>query len=315
MSWQRGTWLISLTNSRSGLLTGMPEEAGREGSGMFKLMALMGMFCNALNDFLFRIVGSVEDPRKYRNLFYVLQAAVILILCAATMVLFKVPLAFNGIAFFYGVFLGVFSYFTYLLLILSLEAGDVSLNITLYRMNFVVASILAVIILQEQLTVNKILGVILLILAILIFSSNSRHTGQLINKGLKYSIAACFMASILNMMTKVALNSGINTYALLFYRFCTVFIIALATAIIRKAPWVPPGKLAIMSGISGILLFLAIMLIYVSLGSEEMIIVMPLSQMSFVITAVMSFVFLKEPLNGKKVAGISLAILCVLLIF
>lgn len=282
---------------------------------MFKLMALMGMFCNSLNDFLFRVVGSVEDPKKYRNLFYLLQAAVILLLCTATMVLFKVPLALNGTAIFYGAALGVLSYFTYLLLILSLEAGDASLNITLYRMNFVVASILAVWILQEQLTVNKILGVILLILAILIFSSSAKHSGHLINKGLKYSIAACFMASILNMSTKIALNSGINTYTLLFYRFCTVFIITLATVIIKKVPLVPPRKLGLMSGISGVLLFMAISLIYVALGSEEVIVIIPLSQMSFVITAIMSFIFLKEPLNGKKAAGISLAVLCVLLIY
>jgi len=74
--------------------------------------------------------------------------------------------------------IGIGTYAIYMLVLKSLVKGEVSTNITIFHLNFVVYDVLAIVFLEEVLTAHKIAGLIFCCSAIIVLlQSTPRPSG------------------------------------------------------------------------------------------------------------------------------------------
>ncbi len=133
------------------------------------------MLGNTGNDLLFKVTAKQQEGRCI-SLFYLLQAFFIIICCLAAVWLLQLGSIVHTTSIQFGLPIGVGTYAIYMLVLKSLVNGEVSTNITIFRLNFVVSSVLAVVFLNEILTARKVIGLILCCAAIIVlFLSTLRH--------------------------------------------------------------------------------------------------------------------------------------------
>jgi len=115
------------------------------------------MLGNTGNDLLFKVTAKQQEGRCI-SLFYLLQAFFIIICCLAAVWLLQLGSIVHTTSIQFGLPIGVGTYAIYMLVLKSLVNGEVSTNITIFRLNFVVSSVLAVVFLNEILTARKVIG-------------------------------------------------------------------------------------------------------------------------------------------------------------
>jgi drug/metabolite transporter (DMT)-like permease len=132
---------------------------------MDKLFAVLGMLFNVGNDLVFKRVADIDEG-AHANAFYTLQALVIVPLCAVGLAVFRSAQLLHRPSLLFGVPVGVLTYVTYSLILHSLVASDPSINVTVYRLNFVLSGVLAVLLLHERFTARKAIGLALCMAAL-----------------------------------------------------------------------------------------------------------------------------------------------------
>jgi drug/metabolite transporter (DMT)-like permease len=187
---------------------------------MDKLYALLGMLGNTGNDLIFKATAGYQSGRLI-SLFYLLQALFILPCSLLAVWLFRLGPMVHLPSILFGLPIGVGTYATYMLVLKSLVSGEVSTNITFFRLNFVVSSVLAVVLLDEILTVRTIVGLVLCGAAILTLFLSASPWKRRSHFGLHFSIPACVLAGGLNILIKTAFSAGalvtpINQLAFVF---------------------------------------------------------------------------------------------------
>lgn len=93
-----------------------------------------------------------------------------------------------------------------------------------------------------------------------------------------------------------------------------VVVILIGIIIVYKKIWMFDLKRIKYAFLSGILLVSATYMILRAYKTGDVAIVLPITQLSFVLVAFVSWLFFKEHMNTKKIVGILLAIGTVLLI-
>lgn len=272
---------------------------------MDKLLAISCMLCIGINDYIFKVAAD-DNNGKSINIFYIIQTSFIMLICLIGLLVFKISLDLKSII--NGLIIGVLSYITYLLLIKSLINNDASYSITIYRLNFIVSVIFAVAFLNESIGIKKVFGILFCLLSLFIFSGIGKGSGLNLKNGLAISIVACVLGGLLNSFNKIVVNQGIDTFSILFYRYIAVLILALIPFTVKKEKVTLPRKQLIYGFMSGMFMLLSLYLFYTALRYGKVVTVMPITQLSFVFTSVLSFMMLKEKLGWRKIAGICLSL-------
>jgi drug/metabolite transporter (DMT)-like permease len=186
------------------------------------------------------------------------------------------------VSLWYSLPIGAFTYATYMLALKSLVTGYASVNVTTFRLNFVLSSMIAVVFLGEALTTRKLLCMLLCLAAIAVFFLGSRReeSAHARNTGLPFALLACACMAGLNTLNKLALNAGSSILQLVMYRYVIVCAIGIASLVLRRQSAVPSRKLLASSAVC----------------------------------AVLSFLFLKEKMNVMKAAGIVMAVISIVAI-
>jgi drug/metabolite transporter (DMT)-like permease len=278
-----------------------------------KLFAVIGMLFNVGNDLVFKRVADMDEG-AHTNIFYTVQALVIVPLCAVGLAVFHPALLLHRPSLLFGVPVGLLTYITYSLILYSLVASDPSVDVTVYRLNFALTGVLAVLLLHETLTIRKVIGLVLCLVAILIFFVAGRVVRGGPVRGLPFSLGALVAASGLNLLIKVALNRGAEVFSLILYRYVTVALLGLGVALLRRwraarsgrAQPRPARSVYRAGAVGGLIMLAALFFLFT--------VVIPISQLCFVFTAGASFVILKEPLRVEKLAGIAAAVTSILVI-
>jgi drug/metabolite transporter (DMT)-like permease len=280
---------------------------------MDKLLAVLGMLANAGNDLIFKKFAD-RDRGRNAHLFFTLQALFIIPLCVISILIYDRTALFHLVSILYAIPVGIFTYLLYFLALKSLVAGDISVNVTIYRLNFVISSVLAVVLLNEALTVRKIAGLALCLLTILLFFQANRRGPAVGGRGYRYSISACLIGGGLNILIKTALNDGVMILPFLLYRYITAACFGLIILLIRRGSWRVDPALLRISLFSGIVILLGLFFIFAALQIGEVILVIPITQLGFVFAGAAAFLFFKEKLHVLKVVGILLAVASILVI-
>jgi uncharacterized membrane protein len=77
---------------------------------------------------------------------------------------------------------------------------------------------------------------------------------------------------------------------------------------------VPSGKLLAASAGAAVLMLTSLAFILTALSASDVTLIIPISQLSFLFTALLSFLLLRERLNWVKAGGIALAVVSIAVI-
>lgn len=285
---------------------------------MIILISVLAMICKTIIDFI-GIKTAKEAGGQNINTYYLLQSMTILgwLLVLLLTGINKVQFDLRSILF--GLLVGMMSFFGYHLFLQSLQGKSGSVNVTIYRLNFIVSSVLGVLLLNEKITLGKVLGITFCLTAIMLFINFKDLKPGKIDKYILFSILACLTMGTMNIFNKIALGSGVTSNSLLTFVYSVVVIaILISYKITRKSLKInketAPKKLVILSVISGSLMLISLYLLYYALRIGDVSIVTPIVQSCFIFTSILCFIFFKEKLTGRKVLGILFAIACIVVI-
>lgn len=210
--------------------------------------------------------------------------------------------------------IGILSAFANYMLIYSMRKLEASVASTIYRLNLALAAIIAFVFLAEPINFLKIFGLMLACFAVFCFA---QHQQKILSKGvwpmLFIVTIASAMRAIYGICYKMALAKDVQYMWLLSGPGLGWIVLGSITAFKRGDLRIPASNLlrGVFSGflLCGLVFFFAKALEY---GQASVII--PVSQMSFVVTAVLAWPFFREKPSVRKIFGLILACLsiCVL---
>jgi drug/metabolite transporter (DMT)-like permease len=265
-------------------------------------LALGAMLCFGAADLLYKRAAG-RDIKAYQ--FLMAQAwffaPLVWLYAAATG-----TLLFNA-AVLWGALAGLCLYGALYNFASSLRQGNVSIYAPIFRLSFVLTAALAVALLGEPLTSLKVAGLTAALAAVwLLLGGGARGRSRATSVG-RVLLASAGLG-ITNFMYKLGVMHGATSASLLAAQ-AAVFV-TLATAIGWRVdgrfagtrPALPYGAAA------ALLLMVGFMALLDGLRVGEASVLVPVSQMGFVVTALLGVFFLSEGLTLRKCAGLAIAV-------
>ena len=275
------------------------------------VLAFCCLVCSALNDFIFKVFsgkkGSVGIFVSIVGVIWLLALCVI-----------PVDLKTNlGATVRWSLIGGFFSLTGNLLLIEAMKRQSAGVCSTVYRLNLVAVVIGASFLLHESLDLRQWTGVALAAAAVCcFFSPDKSKAGRGAGLGLLMAVAASFLRACMGLSYKYGIMHGADANGLSIGTSFLWIFGGILYCLIRREPVkssLDPRVFltGVVSGlfVAGIVFFMALSLKY---GDAS--VVLPIAQMSFIGTLILSVIFLKEKLSVRKIAGMVCGVLAVLLL-
>lgn len=194
----------------------------------------------------------------------------------------------------------------------SLRHGSISTNATIFRLSFALTAALAVLLLGEPLTVFKVAGLALALLAVwLLLASPTPGTPRADAEGrasLVRVLIATVAVGVASFTYKLGLLAGAVPIALVVAQGAVAVTLSTAFAA-RLDRGIRVSRAALSHApIAAVLLVTAFVFLAKALQGGEASVVVPIAQMGFVITALLGFLLLREPFTARKGAGLIAAL-------
>ena len=281
---------------------------------MDKIYALLGMMGNTANDLLYK--GSAQHRGGSSiTLFFLLQAGFMAILSLTAVPIFRLGPLLHMPSIRFGLPIGVVTFAIYMLVLKSLVSNEVSKNITVFRLNFVVSSVIAVVVLGEILTIRKIIGLFLCAAAIVILFLSTPRRKRISHSGLRFSIPACLLAGGLNILVKTAFNNGALVVQLILYRYVVVAIISGLILLSKQGRGIRGDRRTyFFAFLSGAAMMFALSFTFAALQIGDVALVIPVIQLAFVFSTAGAVLLFKERLSLLKILAIILAVASIVVI-
>lgn len=193
----------------------------------------------------------------------------------------------------------------------ALQLGNVNKVTPIDKSSTILTMILAVIFLGEQITVLKVISIILIGIGTYLMIEKKKDNKQAKdNKWLMFAFGSAIFASLTSILGKVGiegvesnLGTAIRTIVVLIMAWIVVFTTKKQNEIkeIDKRSW----KFLLLSGLTTGLSWLCY---YKALQEGQASIVVPIDKLSIVITIAFSYFILKEKLNKKSLLGLLLIV-------
>jgi drug/metabolite transporter (DMT)-like permease len=232
-------------------------------------------------------------------------------LCAIIYGLASGTLLFNAPAL-WGVPAGACAIVGYYNFAHSLKSGSVSTNATIFRLNFAITVTLAVLVFGEPLGPPRLAGLVLVVIAIWLLikapGAGTSATPIAGRSSLIRVLVATVAVGILGFTYKAGLRAGATPIALVVTQglVATTLATGFAACIDRR---IRPSRAAWSHApVAAVLLVIAFVFLAKGLKNGEASVVVPVAQMGFVVTALLGFVLLREPLTLRKAAGLAAAL-------
>jgi drug/metabolite transporter (DMT)-like permease len=220
------------------------------------------------------------------------------------------------LAALWGSLAGAFVFLGFYYFVRSLAAGSISINASIFRLNFVVTVFLVVALLGEPLTPSKIAGLALALLATWLLLGAEAIRDRPPDDTRRRSLALVAVATLAfgtsNFFHTLGLRHGALpetlavAQAVLFMPLATV-VVYVADRKLRPPP--TTFKYSVPAAI--VLLGATICLLHSVAGGEASVLV-PIAQMGFVVAALLGIFILRERVTVRKVIGLVVAALMAL---
>lgn len=269
-------------------------------------LALGAMLCLGLADLIYKRAAAAGVPAHH---FLMAQAwcfaPAVLLYGLATGTLEWRPYALWGAAAGLFVFVALYHFAT------SLRSGSVSLIAPIFRLSFTVTAALAVVLLGEPVTAWKLAGLAAALLAVWLLlggEAGATPAGGAKRASLARALVAMAAMGVANFLYKLGAAEG-GTPATFIAAQAGAFL-PLATGFAwsvdrggrpQRAAWAHAGAAAAV-------FLLGLVLLFESLARGEASVLVPISQMGFVVTAAVGVVVMREPFTPRKGAGLAFAL-------
>lgn len=193
----------------------------------------------------------------------------------------------------------------------SLKTGSVSLIAPIFRLSFTVTVGLAVLLLGEPLTGWKLIGLALALAAVwslLGGESGPAPAGTAVRSPLVQALIAMAAMGVANFLYKIGALAG-GTPATFIAGQAAAFVpLATGFAWMMDRGIRPPAHAWKYGGMAAVVFLLALVLMFESLTRGEASVLVPITQMGFVVTAAVGLVFMREPFTARKAGGLAVAV-------
>ncbi len=269
--------------------------------------AVIAMICYGVADFVYKRAAAAAIRSDH---FLMAQAwlfcPLVIVYALATHRLILVPAALWGSLAGIASFIG-FYYFSR-----SLTTGLVSINASIFRMNFIVTVFLVVAFLGEPLTVRKLAGLALALVATWLLVGNGAGSDRTAKEARMHSLLQVGGATIAfgasNFFHTVGLRHGALPETLAVAQAAVFMPLATAVVYIGHGELRPPKVTFRYSIAAAILLLSATILMLRGVAGGQASVLVPIAQMGFIVAALLGIFTLGERLTGRKAIGLALAL-------
>jgi len=191
----------------------------------------------------------------------------------------------------------------------SLQTGSVSLIAPIFRLSFTVTTALAVLLLGEPLGAWKVAGLALALAAVWLLLGGDGTAPGAARLPLAQALVAMAAMGVANFLYKVGAASG-GSPATFIAGQAAVFL-PLATGyawMTDRGVRTPSAAAWTHAGSTAALFLLGLVLMFESLTRGQASVLVPITQMGFVVTAAIGILFLREAFTLRKGAGLAFAL-------
>jgi len=201
-----------------------------------------------------------------------------------------------------------------LLFISSFRVIPAGTGATVYRLNLVVAAVMGVVLLGEQATFWKVIGVGLGAASVLLLSKRQANapSDKARGRAVVFLAAACVLRASMGILYRLANIRGIPTFEVLTFGGLSWLLGGLAFSLLRREGGLGNGRTWRFSLVSGPLVCGIVFFLLLATESGEASIVVPIAQLSFGLTCVLGLLFHQERLDVRKAVALAAAAMCVL---
>jgi len=216
-----------------------------------------------------------------------------------------------GGAMLWGMAAGLFVFVALYNFARSLKLGSVSIVAPIFRLSFTVTTALAVLLLGEPLTSLKVAGLAAALCAVWLLlggEAGSASAPGVARTALLQALVAMAAMGVANFLYKVGAAAGgapatfISGQALVFLPLSTAYCWSVDPGSR------PPRAAWTHGGTTAAVFLLGLILLFESLAQGEASVLVPISQMGFVVTAAYGVLFLHERFTARKASGLLLAL-------
>ena len=273
------------------------------------VFAFCCLLCSALNDFLFKIFSGKKSSVG-------LFVSIVGVIWLGALCTLPVNLKSNlAVTVLWSIIGGTFSLTGNLLLIEAMKFQSAGVCSTIYRLNLVAVVIGAGILLGESLNLQQYLGVAAAVGAVFCFFSFEKNAGKHAALGIVLALTASLLRAGMGLSYKYGFlqgadQNGVAAANSIFWIFGGI-IYALA---VERNFHLPDKRLLGFGALSGLLISGIVFFMAASLKLGNASIVLPIAQMSFLGTLLLSVIFLKEKLDARKIAAVICGTAAILLL-
>jgi uncharacterized membrane protein len=195
----------------------------------------------------------------------------------------------------------------------SLHRGAVSTNAPIFRLNFTITAALAILILGEPMTVAKGVALGLALVAVwLLLAEAGAERGKVDVASLAQVLLATVTMALTNLFYKIGLQHGALPETMVAAQAWMFSSLATIVGFWRGGLRVPRRGWS-YAGLAALALFGAFVLLMHALALGPASVLVPVAQMSFVITALAGIAMFGERLDRRKGLGLAVAAVALVL--
>lgn len=276
---------------------------------MIFLLTLLATCSQGTSDFLFR-VGQLKGADRPS---LIAVSSPFFFLTALLLTLPSGGPEMTRTVWIFGLLSGVIVLVAVSLFVKSLEGGDVTRSVMIYRLSFVLTVVLSVLTLAEPMTGRKAAGLLSAMGAVISLTLLGRRgplRGSLVASGLAF--LAMTLYGVNQYLFKVGTLRGASPPS--FALAMSIFFgsLGIPFALLRGGFHFGDPPVLLWGGGAGMCQALTVISILLAfrLGGEASTVI-PIVQMSFVVTAVLATLIYREPVTGGKLLALLLALLAV----
>jgi drug/metabolite transporter (DMT)-like permease len=218
-----------------------------------------------------------------------------------------------GVAFAWGMTAGVLVFVALYNFARSLASGAVSIVAPVFRLSFAITAALAVWLLDEPLTSWKLAGLAASLAAVwLLLAGGPMLAPRVTASSVLRVLVATAAMGIVSLIYKLGAIAGGSPATVLTGQASVFFPLATLFAVARDRGFHPPPGAWRYGATAAVLLLFGLVMLLAGLSRGEASVLVPVAQLSFVVTAGLGFVFLRETLTLRKGFGLAFAIAALL---
>jgi drug/metabolite transporter (DMT)-like permease len=214
----------------------------------------------------------------------------------------------------WGSLAGVFSLVAFYNFARSLKDGAVSTNAPIFRLNFTLTALLAIVLLGETLTLPKAGALAGALVAVwLLLGEPGAARGGIKLASLTRVLVATVAMALANLFYKVGLQHGALPETMVAAQAWAFSSLATMLAVIHERRLRLTPAVWRYSAPAAVALLVGFVLLLHGLARGPASVLVPVAQMSFVFTALFGAVMFREHLNNRKRLGLAIAALALAL--